>query len=118
MQQSAPFPHGAARFVRSGASVLGDAILVGLIGPPIDEARMMVRNEHLPLGARQFSDALSSDARCIQRRLPTGFAISIGAGIGGICENVVDGGVAGLDPSDLSALVHLQGERQPFGTKP
>jgi hypothetical protein len=69
LQQSAPFPHGAARFVRSGAGILGNAILVGLIGPPIDEAWMMVRNKHLPLGARQFADALSADARCIQHRL-------------------------------------------------
>src|SRR5271169_538240 len=71
LQQSAPFPHGASRFVRSGAGILGDAILVGLIGPPIDEARMMVRNKHLPLGARQFSNTLFADARCIQHRLPT-----------------------------------------------
>ena len=71
LQQSAPFPHGAARFVRSGAGILGDAILIGLIGPPIDEARMMVRNKHLPLGARQFSNTLFADARCIQHRLPT-----------------------------------------------
>ena len=71
LQQSAPFPHGAARLVRSGAGILGDAILVGLIGPPIDEARMMVRNKHLPLGARQFSNTLFADARCIQHRLPT-----------------------------------------------
>ena len=118
LQQSAPFPHGAAHFVRSGTGILGDAILVGLISPPIDEARMMVRNEHLPFGARQFSDALSADARCIQHRLPSGFAISVGAGIDGICENMVDGGVAGLDPADLGALMHLQRECKPFGAKP
>ena len=68
LEQSTPFPHGAARLVRSGSGILGDAILVGLIGPPIDESRMMVRNQHLPLGARQFSDALSADARYLARR--------------------------------------------------
>lgn len=108
LQQRAPFPHRAARLVGSGAGVLGDAILVGLIGPPIDEARVMVRNEHLPLGARQFSHALSGCAGFIENRVPTRFAISVCAGIDGICENVVDGGVAGLDPADLRALAHLQ----------
>ena len=31
---------------------------------------------------------------------------------------MVDGGVAGLDPADLRALMHLQRECEPFGTKP
>jgi len=69
LQQRAPLPHGAACFVRSGAGVVGNAILVGLIGPPINEARMMVRNEHLPLGAGQLSHPLGAGARCVQRRL-------------------------------------------------
>ena len=69
LQQGAAFPHGAARFVPSGACVFGDAILVGFIGRPIDEARMMVRDEYLPLGARQLSHALSACPRCIQYRL-------------------------------------------------
>src|SRR5258708_1726407 len=69
LQQGAAFPHGAAHFVRSGAGVLGDAILVGLIGLPIDEPRMMVRDEYLPLGARQLSHALCACTRCIQHRL-------------------------------------------------
>lgn len=37
LQQGAALPHGAAHFVRPGAGVPGDAILVGLIGLPIDE---------------------------------------------------------------------------------
>src|SRR5437899_8601935 len=69
LQQGAALPHGAAHFVRSGAGVLGDAILVGLIGLPIDESRMMVRDEYLPLGARQLSHALCACTRCIQHRL-------------------------------------------------
>src|SRR5258708_913989 len=55
LQQGAAFPHRAAHFVRSGAGVLGDAILVGLIGLPIDEPRMMVPGCYLPLRARHVS---------------------------------------------------------------
>src|SRR5258708_11936756 len=69
LQQGAAFPHGAAHFVRSGAGVLCDAILVGLISLPIDEPPMMVRDEYLPLGARPLSHALCACTRCIQHRL-------------------------------------------------
>src|SRR6266700_3630977 len=71
LQQGAALPHGAAHFVRPGAGVPGDAILVGLIGLPIDEPRMMVRDEYLPFRARQLSHTLSAYTCRIQHRLLT-----------------------------------------------
>src|SRR5260370_20965511 len=78
LQQGAAFPHGAAHFVRSGAGVVGDAILVGLIGLPTDEPRMMVRDEYLPLGARQFSHPPCALTPRIPHRLLPRFAIVVG----------------------------------------
>ena len=46
LQERAALPHGAARLVRSGLCIAGDAFLVYLIGLPVNEARMMLRDQH------------------------------------------------------------------------
>jgi len=46
LQEGAALPHGAARLVRSGLCIAGDAFLVCLIGLPVNEARMMLRDQH------------------------------------------------------------------------
>jgi hypothetical protein len=85
LQQRAAFPHSAARIARAIAwsrpRVAGDAILVGLIGLPIDKAFMMLLDEHLPLRARLIPNALLARACRIQRRLLARFAIDVGSGI-------------------------------------
>jgi len=40
------------------------------------------------------------------------------AGIDGVGEHMVDGGVARLDPADAAALVQLQREFEPFRAEP
>ena len=105
LQKSAALSYGTARLARSGPRVLGDAFLIGFITLPIDETRMVLRDEHLPLGARQTSQARSAHASAIQDRFLAGFAIGVGAGIDRVGEHMVDGGVARLDPADAAALV-------------
>src|SRR5271166_1262770 len=96
LQQGSAFPHGASRVVRSWPCVLTDACLIALIGLPVDEARMMVRDEYLPFGARQVSNTLAPRAGGIQHRLGARLAIGIGAGIDGIGQHMVDGRVIAL----------------------
>lgn len=79
---------------------------------------MMVRNQYLPFGARQVAQALLAPAGSIDDDLLAGFPIGEGAGIDGVGEHVVDGGVARLDPSDLAALPHLQWEFEPLRAEP
>ena len=54
---------------------------------------------HLPFGARQVSHDVS-------------------AGVDGVGEHLVNGGVARLDPSDLAALMHPQREFEPLRAEP
>src|SRR3954464_8634941 len=118
LQQSAAFPHGAPDLVRSRSRILRDACLVCLIGAPVDKTRMMLWDEHLPLGSRQMSNAPTPRTRGIQRRFQARLAIGVGASIDGIGEHVVDGSVACVDPANLRALVHLEGKAEPFGPEP
>src|SRR5499433_1041468 len=118
LQKRAALPHGAARLVRSRPRIAGDALLVCIVGLPVDEARMMLRDQHLPFGARQVSHALLAPAGGIEDDLVAGSSIDISAGIDGVGEHVVDGGVARLDPSDLAALMHLQREFEPLRAEP
>src|SRR3974390_509168 len=45
LQQGTAFSHGATRLGRSGSRVLGDAHLISLVGLPVEEAQMGVRDE-------------------------------------------------------------------------
>src|SRR5215813_7492481 len=79
---------------------------------------MMLRDQHLPFGARQVSHALLALAGGIEDDFMAGSAIDVSAGIDGVGEHVVDGGVARLDPSDLAALMHLQREFETLRAEP
>ena len=118
LQERTALPHGATRLVRSRLCIAGDALLVCVIGLPVDEARMMLRDQHLPLGARQVPHAFLAPAGGIEDDLVAGSAIDVSAGIDGVGEHVVDGGVARLDPSDFAALMHLQREFEPLRAEP
>src|SRR5262249_40586887 len=63
LQKGAALPHGAARLARSGLCIAGTALLVCLKGLPANEARMMLRDEHLPWRA-----ASVARASCVRRR--------------------------------------------------
>src|ERR1700745_1946241 len=84
LQECAALSH-STRLVRSGACVTRDAWLVGLISLPIDEALMMLFDQHLPLIAQQMLDPLASSARGVERDLRSRLAIDVGAGIDGVC---------------------------------
>src|SRR4029453_6265686 len=122
LQHCAAFSHCATRFsraiVRPWPRVLRETCLIGLVGLPVDVAGMMLLDDHLPLRSRQLPDALPAGAQAIQRDLSPGLAIDVGTGIDGVAQNLVDSVVAGLDPSDLSWGVHLQGELVGLITKP
>jgi hypothetical protein len=60
LEQRAALPDGAAGAVSEWPGIGGEPRLVGFVGLPIDEARMMVRDQHRPLGARQPAHALLS----------------------------------------------------------
>src|SRR5260370_4696750 len=79
---------------------------------------MFVRNRPLPCGAREVSHAFLAPAGGIEDDLVAGSAIDVSAGVDGVGEHLVDGGVARLDPSDLAALMHLQREFEPLPAEP
>jgi len=78
----------------------------------------MLRDQHLPFGAREVSHALLASASGIEDDLVAGSAIDVSAGVDGVGEHLVDGGVARLDPSDLAALMHLEREFEPLRAEP
>src|SRR5437762_7117006 len=110
LQKCAALPHGAARLVRSGLCIAGDAFLVCLIGLPVSEARMMLRDQHLPFSAREVSHALLAPAGGIEDDLVCRLLLEKKNGVDGVGEHLVDGGVVRLEPSDLASLLHLQRE--------
>ncbi len=118
LQERRALPHGATRLVRPGPGVGSETGLVGLVGSPIDEALMVLLDQHLPLRLRQVSHAVLAHARCVEHRLPSRLPVGVGARINWIAQDVMDRGVAGLYPADLSPLVHLQRERQPLRSEP
>ena len=118
LQQGTAFSHSAILLVGSRSRILGDARLIGLVGLPVDEPRMMLRYEHLPVATRKMPDALMPSAASIQHRLGASLSVGVGTGIDGIGQHVVNGRVARVDPADVVALVHLQRKRQTFRTEP
>jgi hypothetical protein len=98
--------------VRAGSRVPGHALLVGLIGLPVNVAPMMLLDQHLPLLARQLPDPLAPNAGRLERHLRSRLAIDVGARIDGVAQDLVDGMVARLDPANLRVRVHLQWEKR------
>src|SRR5262249_60652437 len=118
LQKRAAPSYGAAGLVRSRPCMAGDAFLIFLVGLPVDKARRMLRDQHLPFGARQVSHPLFPLAGGIEDDLVTGSAIDVSAGVDGVGEHLVEGGIARLDPSDVAALMHPQREFQPPRAEP
>lgn len=59
LQHGGAFSYGAILVVWSWSRIPRDTHLVGFVGSPVDEARMMVRYEHLPGGTGKMSNALT-----------------------------------------------------------
>src|SRR5260370_4550748 len=104
LQEGAALPHGATRLVWPGSCIAGDPFLVRFIALPVDEARMMLRDQHLPLGAGQVSQALPASTGGIQDRLLAGFAIWVGHGIPRVVVAVSERRLACSEPAALSSL--------------
>ena len=62
LQKCAALSHGGACLVRPWSRVACDALLVGLIGLPVDVTSMMLFDQHLPLIARQMLDSFAPRA--------------------------------------------------------
>src|ERR1700751_5808631 len=104
--------------MRAWMSVGGDSRAISLIGVPIDKALMVVRDEHLPLRARQqLARALLAYAGSVEGDLMPALAICVGACVDRIGEDMIDGDVAWVDPADFSAVVHPQGQTQTLATE-
>ena len=98
--------------------MLVPARLIGLIGRPIDKARVVLGDEYGPLRTRQVTGPLFNHTLCIDIALASGLSIRIGASIHRIGEHVVDSGVGGSDPADLAQMVGLQRKGEALGAKP
>ncbi len=118
LQERRALSHGAARLVRPRAGVGGEPGLVGLIRWPIDEAFMVLLDQHLPFRLGQVSHAFFAPARGVERHLPARLAVGVCARIDRIAQYVVDGGVAGLHPADLAPLMHPQRQAKALGSEP
>ena len=109
LQQRGSFSHGAgARLVRLGMRVGADAHAIGLVGAPVDEALMMIGDEYSPLRLRQLAHALPARTAMIERDLTAALAICICARIHRIRQHMIDGDIAGVDPTDTAAVVDLE----------
>src|SRR6516164_2035066 len=69
LQERTTFPHCATRLMRPRSRVTGDALLVRFIGRPVDEAFMMLFDQHLPMITRQQFDSLAPNPPGVERHL-------------------------------------------------
>src|SRR5580704_10958775 len=95
-----------------------DAGAIGLIGAPVDEALMVVRDEYGPLRLRQLAHPLLARAAAIESDLMAALAIGIGPRIDRIRQHMIDGDIAGVDPTDAAAKAGLQWKRQALAAQP
>ena len=123
LQQGATLPHRAgAGLMRGRADVGADPCLVGQVGVPVDESLVVVDDADLPLVAGQH---LSPHPRCAvgaDVAVLTGPAEDVGAGVGGVGQDVVHRVVGRVDPDDLGGrrdvAILAQRQLQPLVTQP
>src|SRR5437879_1553375 len=81
LQQRRSLSHRSSRLMRLRTCVAIEPRLIGLEGDPIDEARMMVRNEDRPLVHGEMTHAFLDHALFIDVTLAPALAISVSASI-------------------------------------
>ena len=120
LQQRGALPHGATAtgMMRPRPHILRQPLLVGLEGLPVDEAGVMVADEHRPVGARPQSEAFAQAAAVIEVTALLGAAIDVDASIERVGEDLMDLGVGRRHPADLGKRVRLQREAQALGAEP
>ena len=104
LQQCGSFSQGATCLVEFSGEVRLQTLLNGLKGRPVDEAFMMSGKKDRPLLLGQMTNSFPDRALLIHISLVAGLPINVGPSIHGIAEYVIDGGVAGSDPTDLMAI--------------
>ncbi len=105
LEQGAALPDGTgAGLVGCGTDVLADLRKVGLVGVPVDVALVVVADQDLPLAAGDGLVAGAHGAVLAEVGVRAGAAVDVGAGVGRVGQNGVDGVVGRLDPRDLRAL--------------
>src|SRR6266536_4327792 len=104
--------------MRSRMSVGGDSCTIALVRAPVDEALMVVGEQHGPLRSWQLANALLARAGGIENDLVTALAIRVGARVDRIREHMIDGDVAGVDPAHTAAIAGLHRERQALSAQP
>ena|ERR1700704_6457393 len=95
-----------------------DAGAIGLIGAPVDEALMVVLDEHGPLRLRQLAHPLFARAAAVESDLMAALAISVGPRIHRIRQHMIDANIARVDPADTAAMAGLQRKRQALAAQP
>src|SRR5262249_11429144 len=111
LQQSASFSHSTTGLVRFGMNVAADARLIGLKRCPFQESRMVVPYQDLPLVHGQITNAFANDALLIDVSLRPTLSVDVSAGIHRIGEHLMDRGVSGRDPTNLTRGTKLRRKR-------
>src|SRR5262252_2225800 len=85
---------------------------------PIHKTGMMIRNQHGPLRARQPPHALTHVAGLVHETFLVRLAVGVCAGVRGIGQHVVDGGVGRYHPADLAERSPPHGEAETLRAEP
>src|ERR1700730_10051827 len=104
--------------MRLGMGVGGNARPIGLIGRPVDEAGVMLWDEHRPFGARQLADLPFAPPGRIERDLTPGFSVNIGARVNRVCQHMINSGIARVDPPDRCTIMGLHRKGQALAAQP
>src|SRR5436309_8264958 len=118
LKQRRAFSQRPSLLVRSRPSVAIEPSLIALEGGPVNEAGMMVGDENGPLIEGKMTHSFLDGSVCIDVAFTAGLAVGIRASIHRIGQDVVNGGVSGSDPANLSLRPILQREGQSFGAEP
>src|SRR5271165_873339 len=118
LQQCAAFSHGTARLVWLRMLVGINACLVFVEGSPVNETGMMFGKKHGPLRHGQKAGPLPEPALVIDVAFTMRLPVRVSASIHRIGEYLMDGVVAGGDPSDRALHMGSQRERKTFGAEP
>src|SRR4051794_19883472 len=102
LQQRRAFSHSASGLMRSRPGVGIEPGLVGLKRWPIDEAGMVVGNEHGPFIEGKLTYPFLDGAVFIDITFASALAVGVSASIHRIGEDVMQRGVRRSDPADLA----------------
>ena len=100
LQQRRALSHRAPRLMGLRPGVGIEPRLIGLVGGPINEARVVVLDENGPLLHGQMTNPFPDRTVFIDVAFVLSLTVGVSASIHRIGENVVEGGVSRSDPAD------------------